>query len=187
MKTTKLGNVLVIAVAATVLARCGHNPAGSDVLPPPDGQYQAVLSAVSGSGVGGVSVTPQAVASRTFDAIIRVRVQRARANATYFIQRAPEVGRANGADGACQRALGQAPWSPSDPPAPAFVTFPLPTTPGPLTALTTLADGSGSIEFEFAVPAIPAGTAFDVMFRVVDDVAAPTAELRSTCFTVTAK
>jgi len=187
MKTTKLANVVVITAVATVLAGCGHNPASSDVLPPPDGTFQALLSPVSGSGVGGVSVTPQALTSRTFDAIIRVRVQRARANATYFVQRAPEVGRANGADGACQRALGQTPWSPSDPPAPAFVTFPMPTSPGPLTALTTLADGSGSIEFEFAAPTIPAGTSFDVMFRLVDDVAAPTAELRSTCFTVTAK
>jgi hypothetical protein len=186
MRTNKLARVVVMAMAAAILTRCGHNPAASDVLPPPDGAFQAALSAVSGSGAGGVSVTPQAVATRTFDAIIRVRIQGARANATYFVQRAPEVGRANGADGVCQRALGQPPWSPSDPPAAAFMTFPQPGA-GPLTALTTLADGSGSIEFGFASPAIAAGTAFDVMFRLVDDLAAPTTELRSTCFTVTAK
>jgi hypothetical protein len=174
-------------VLLTALAGCHHGVSGPDVLPPPEGTHQSALSAMTGPGAGGVSVTPLAAATRTFDALIRVRVQHARPNSTYYVQRAPEVGRANGADGICQRAAGQAPWSPSDPPAPAFVTFPMPTSPGPLVALTTFADGSGSIEFEFTAAAIAAGTTFDVMFRLVDDVAAPTAELRSGCFTVTAK
>ncbi|PYQ49978.1 MAG: hypothetical protein DMF78_16890 [Acidobacteria bacterium] len=178
---------LAIVTAGMALVACGHNPAGSDTLPPPEGAFQSPISAVAGPGVGGVSVTPQAMASKTFDAIIRVRVQKARANATYYIQRAPEVGRANGADGICQRALGQSPWSPSDPPAASFVTFPQPNSPGPLVALTTLPDGSGSLEFEYGTPNIPAGMSFDVMFRLVDDVNAPTSELRSGCFTVTAK
>jgi hypothetical protein len=178
---------LSMVATAALLAACGHNPAGSDTLPPPDGTFQSAISSVTGPGVGGVSVTPQAVASKTFDAVIRVRVQRARPNSTYYVQRAPEVGRANGADGICQRALAQAPWSPADPPAVSFITFPQPTSPGPLGALTTLADGSGSIEFEFGAAAIPAGTLFDVMFRLVDDVNAPAAELRSGCLTVTAK
>jgi hypothetical protein len=183
MKSTSMA----LIGATALLMACNHNPSGPDTSGPPEGTHQSLITAVTGGGSGGVSVSPVPIASRTFDAVIRIRVQGARANATYYVQRAPEVGRANGADGTCQRALGQAPWSAADPPAASFITFPIPTSPGPLVALTTLADGSGSIEFEFGAPGIPAGTNFDVMFRLVDDVNAPAAELRSGCFTVTAK
>ena len=179
---------VINALNATVLApACSHGPSSPDAFTPPDGTYQSVFSAVSGPGIGGLSVTPAATAGGTFDAIIKIRVQAARPNTTYLVQRAPEVGRANGADGVCQRALGVALWSPSDPPAPAFVTFPIPSSPGPLVSLTTQANGNGSIDFEFGAPSIPAGTVFDVMFRLVDDASSPSAELRSGCFTVTAK
>jgi hypothetical protein len=178
---------ILAAVLTVVTMACGDGPTSPDGFTPPEGTHQSVFSAVSGSGVGGVSVTPVSNAAASFDAVIKIRVQGARPNTTYLVQRAPEVGRANGSDGLCQRAQGLPPWSPSDPPAPAFVTFPIPTTPGPLVSFTTQANGNGSIDFQFAAPTIPAGTAFDVMFRLVDDPAAHTAELRSGCFTVTAR
>jgi len=178
----------VSALSAAVLAAaCNHGPTSPDAFTPPEGTYQSLFSSVSGPGVGGISVTPVAIPAGTFDVIIKVRVKAARPNTTYLVQRAPEVGRANGADGVCQRALGLSPWSASDPPAPAFVTFPQLTTPGAFVSLTTQPNGNGSIDFEYGTPNIRAGTAFDVMFRLVDDASAPTVELRSDCLTVIAK
>jgi hypothetical protein len=187
MRRSSASFVATVGTAVTLLAGCGDNPSGPDTFTPPDGTHQSVLAAVTGPGFGGLSVSPVAIASRTFDAVIKIRVEGARANTTYYVQRAPEVGRASGADGICQRALGQSPWSAGDAPAPAFVTFPMPVAAGPLVSFTTQNNGNGSIDFEFASPTIAAGTVFDVMFRLVDNVDAPAAELRSGCFTVTAK
>jgi hypothetical protein len=185
MRRSSAPFVALAGTAVALLAGCGDNPSGPDTFTPPDGTHQSVLAAVTGPGIGGLSVSPVAIASKTFDAVIKIRVEGARANTTYYVQRAPEIGRASGADGICQRALGQSPWSASDPAAAAFVTFPLAGAPG--VNFTTLSNGNGSIDFEFAAPTIAAGTAFDVMFRLVDNVDAPAAELRSGCFTVTAK
>ena len=142
------------------------------------------MTAVSGPGTGGVSVTPKAIPEGSFAADISVLIAGARPDTTYIVQRAPEIGRALGSDGVCQRALGVSPWSAADPPAPAFVTFPLGTG---VAIVPTAANGTGTVNFEFRAPTIPAGTVFDVMFRLVDSETAPTTELRSGCFTVTAK
>jgi hypothetical protein len=139
---------------------------------------------VSGTGTGGVSVTPKAIPEGTMDVDISISLTNGRPNATYFVQRAPEIGRALAADGICQRALGLSPWSASDPAAVPFLTFPLGTG---LATITTTASGTGSLNFEFRSPTIPAGTVFDVMFRLVDNETAPTTELRSGCFTVVVK
>ena len=175
-----------LAAAAALMVGCGETATSPSFAEPPAGTHQAVLVASIGRGLGGVSVSPVANATHTFEATIRAEVARAARNTTYIVQRAPEVGRASSSDGICQRALGQSPWSPSDPPAPggAFATF---APAGAPITLTTDASGNGSVEFRFAAAVIPAGTAFDVMFRLADDVAAPTTELRSTCFTVTAR
>jgi len=179
-KLFSLGSVMVL------MACGGDSPTSPDTFQPPEGTYRSVLSPVKGTGVAGISVTPVANASGTLDVIIKVRVEGARASSTYLVQRSPEVGRASGQDGVCQRALGQSPWSASDPPAPAFVTFPLPSS-GPLVSLQTQPNGNGSLDFEFTSTGIAAGTSFDVMFRLVDDGAAPSSELRSECLTVTAR
>lgn len=181
----KFATAGTVAAAVAVMVGCGDTATSPSFAEPPEGTHQAVLTASIGRGLGGVSVTPVANATHSFEATIRVRVARAGQNATYIVQRAPEIGRADSADGRCQRALGQSPWSPSDPPAPAFVTFAQPG--GAPTTLSTDANGNGSVEFQFAAAAIPSGTVFDVMFRLADDVAAPTTELRSTCFTVTVR
>jgi hypothetical protein len=141
------------------------------------------LTAVLGIGSGIVNVTPTAAADGSFSAQINVNVHGAPPNTTFFVQRAPEIGRPNSADGVCQRAAGAAPWGP---PAPDFVTFPLPAT-GPLVTLQTSGGGAGSVHINFEALTILDGTRFDVMFRLVDDLTSPTNDLRTGCFTVTVK
>jgi hypothetical protein len=172
------------AVVACTAVNCTSSPASPGAVPIPAGIHRSAIASVTGPGSGGVSVSPKSIPEGTFAADISLLIADARPSATYVIQRAPEIGRALAADGVCQRALGLAPWSAADPPAPAFVTFALAT--GPAT-LTTAANGTGVANFEFRAPTIPAGTVFDVMFRLVDSEVAATTELRSGCFTVTAK
>lgn len=141
------------------------------------------LIAVLGTGEGMVNVTATAAVAGSFSAQIEVTIQGAPASTTFYVQRAPEIGRPNSADGICQRAAGLPPWGP---PAPNFVTFPLPGA-GPLITLETSAGGAGAVHIDFAAPTIDDETQFDVMFRLVDSLTAPTNELRSGCFTVTVK
>ena len=181
-------SIVLLSLSASVFGvslACG----GSDVTTPqvpliPAGTAQAPLASADVAGSGGVSVTTKATPDAFFDADISVHVVNARPSTTYVVQRAPEVGRALGNDGICQRALGLAPWSSADAPAPAFISFVLPGAPAPVT-FTTSATGEGTVTFEFKVPAVPSGTRFDVMFRLLNDVNAPTSIFHSSCFTVT--
>ena len=163
---------------------CGSDVTVAQVPRIPAGTAQAPLASADVAGSGGVSVTTKATPDAYFDADIAVHVVNARPSATYVVQRAPEVGRTLGSDGICQRALGLAPWSSADTPAPAFVSFVLPGASSPVT-LTTNASGEGTVTFEFKVPTVPTGTRFDVMFRLLNDVATPTSIFQSSCFTVT--
>lgn len=175
---------LSVAILAASVA-CGSD---GTVVPQtpliPAGTVQAPIASADIAGAGGVSVTTKAIPEGYFAADIAVHVVNARPSTTYFIQRAPEIGRALGTDGICQRALGLAPWSSSDPAAPAFVSFMLPGATTPV-SFTTSATGEGTATFEFKVPTVPSGTRFDVMFRLMNDVTAPTSVFQSTCFTVT--
>jgi Cu/Zn superoxide dismutase len=147
------------------------------------------LAAVTGQGAGIVNITTTS-GSLGFSAQITVNVHGTTPNSVLYIQRAPEVGRPLGNDGICQRANGLWPWeqpnSAGFPAAPAFVTFPRPNA-GDLKTLTTDADGAGSAHFAFDLPTLADGTVFDVEFRLVDDLAAPTTDLRTGCFTVTVR
>jgi hypothetical protein len=140
------------------------------------------------TGFAGISVTPKAIPEGTFTADISVRLVGLKANTTYLVQRAQEGvgGRPLGGDGICQRSLSLFPWSPSDAPALAFQTVPLPSA-GPLITVTTAANGDGSLDFEFRTLMILAGTTNDVMYRLIDNDAAPTTELRSACMTIVAR
>lgn len=172
----------VIALAVAAGTQCTSPAAPDEFGEPPEGTHQSSLFAVVGPGTGGVSVTSIETPERVFHATIRVRL-RARANTTYIVQRAAEIGREGGADGVCQRAAGISPWSASDPPfGTAFVSFPLPFD-GPIETITTSATGEAARDFIFR-STIPAGTVFDVQMRLVDDAQAPTTELRSACMTV---
>jgi hypothetical protein len=147
------------------------------------------LSAVAGQGAGIVNVATTGGAVG-FSAEITVDVHATTPNTTFYIQRAPEVGRPLGSDGICQRADGLWPWEQPNsvgyPPAPAFVTFPRPLA-GDLKTLTTDADGAGAAHFAFDLPTLADGTRFDVEFRLVDSMTTPTIDLRTRCFTVTVK
>lgn len=166
---------------------CGGPPRTPDpVTTIPAGTHQSAIVMVSGAGAGGVRVTPKSIGAATFAADISVSIEKARPNTTYLVQRAPEIGRTLGSDGVCQRGLGLSPWSTVDPAAPAFITFQMPNA-GPAVTMTTSTAGSASMTFQFFAPTIRAGTMFDVMFRLVDSESAPTAELRSGCFTVLVK
>jgi len=172
------------APTATVAAPFGSQGLGStSAIRSVGTTHGQELTAVLGVGSGIVNVTPTAAADGSFSAQINVNVHGAPPNTTFFVQRAPEIGRPNGADGVCQRAAGAAPWGP---PAPNFVTFPLPAT-GPLVTLQTSEGGSGSVHINFEALTILDGTQFDVMFRLVDDLTSPTNDLRTGCFTVTVK
>ena len=120
----KLAAIFASVVAVGSGLACNPSAtAPSDLIPP--GTHQSILAAVSGSGRGGVSVTPSAVPERTMMVGINVLVVDARPNTTYIVQRAADVIRVVGADGICQRAMSLPPWSMNDPPAETFVTFPL--------------------------------------------------------------
>ena len=178
----KLPLLGLVVVSGWTLACSSSSTAPTALIP--GGTHQSEITAATGTGRGGVSVTAKSIPEGTMAVDISIVLTNALPNATYFVQRSPEIGRALAADGICQRALGLSPWSPSDPAAAAFLTFPLGTG---LMALTTTAIGTGSLEFEFRSPTIPAGTAFDVMFRLVDRETAPTTDLRSGCLTVIVK
>jgi hypothetical protein len=143
------------------------------------------LEAIRGSGTGIVNVTSTAAVDGSFTAQINVNVHDAPPNTTFYIQRAPEIGRALGSDGICQRASGEFPWN-QPPAAPSFVTFPLPAA-GPLVTLITSAGGAGATHIDFAAATILDGTKFDVMFRLIDDLTNPANDLRTGCFTVEVK
>lgn len=177
--------LLLSASVIGVCLACGGSDATTPQVPLiPAGTAQAPLASADVAGSGGVSVTPKAIPDGYFDADIAVHVVNARPSTTYVVQRAPEVGRALGNDAICQRALGLAPWSSADTPAPAFISFVLPGAASPV-MLTTSATGEGTVTFEFKGPTVPTGTRFDVMFRLLNDVATPTSIFQSMCFTVT--
>lgn len=175
---------IILFVSLSAVA-CSDSTAPRDTtFDNPVGIYQASMIAVVGVGEGGVSVTPKSIPEAYFAADIKVRVRNAKPNAMYTVQRAPEIGRTASSNGVCERALGLAPWSSTDAPAAAFITF----IPFGLTTeatFTTSASGEGMLDFEFRAPMIPKGTKFDVMFRLVDDTAAPVSVLQSQCVTVT--
>ena len=191
----RLGSILVTApliITALLIGACSStqsSPTSPTKFEPPPGAYRSTFTSLKGeTGFAGISVTPKAIPESTFTADISVRLVGLKANTTYLVQRAQEGvgGRPLGTDGICQRAQGLYPWSSSDPAAPAFQTMPLPAT-GPLVAVTTASNGDGAVDFEFRALQILAGTANDVMFRLVDNDASPTTELRSECMMITAR
>jgi hypothetical protein len=179
----KAGPTMLLATMAVM--GCSESTSPPDTtFDNPLGTYKSSMVAVVGVGEGGMSITPKSIPEAYFAADIKVRVRNARPNATYTVQRAPEIGRALGSNGICERALGIAPWSSTDTPAAAFVTF-IPNGATTAATFTTSASGDGMLDFEFRASMIPRDTKFDVMFRLVDDMVAPASVLLSQCVTVT--
>jgi hypothetical protein len=181
-------HAIAVMLYTMLIAACSSATAPTKLEPPP-GTYRSTFAFLKGEGgFGGISVTPKAIPEGTFTADISIRLVGLKANTTYLVQRSQEGvgGRPLGGDGICQRSLSIFPWSSSDAAAPTFQTVPLPNT-GPLITVTTAANGDGALDFEFRTLQILAGTANDVMYRLVDNDAAPTTELRSACLTITAQ
>jgi hypothetical protein len=181
-----LGTLLVGACSSSTSP--STTPAA--VFYPPPGEYRATFTVLNGgAGAGGMSITPKEIPEHTYTADISIRLVGVKANTTYLVQRAQEGvgGRPLGADGICQRSLSLFPWSSSDAAAPTFQTVPLPSSTGPLVTVTTAANGDGALDFEFRTAMILAGTTNDVMYRLVDNDAAPTTELRGPCMMITAR
>src|SRR5437763_1602977 len=191
----RLGSILSTAssiVCTLLIGACSSStssPTSPTDLEPPPGTYRSAFTSVMGeTGFAGISVTPKAIPGGTFTADISIRLVGLKTNTSYLVQRAQEGvgGRPLGGDGICQRSLSLFPWSSSDAAAPTFQTVPLPSS-GPLITVTTAANGDGSLDFEFRTLMILAGTTNDVMYRLVDNDAAPTTELRSACMTIMAQ
>jgi hypothetical protein len=191
----RLGSIFSTAssiVCTLLIGACSSStssPTSPTHLEPPPGTYRSAFTSVMGeTGFAGISVTPKAIPEGTFTADISIRLVGLKANTAYLVQRAQEGvgGRPLGGDGICQRSLSLFPWSSSDAPALAFQTVPLPSS-GPLITVTTAANGDGSLDFEFRTLMILAGTSNDVMYRLVDNDAAPTTEFRSACLTIMAR
>ena len=189
----RLGSILLTApliVCTLLIGACSStSPTSPTQLEPPPGTYRSTFTFLKGeTGFGGISVTPKAITEGTYTADISIRLVGLKASTTYLVQRAQEGvgGRPLGGDGICQRSQSLFPWSSSDAAAPTFQTVPLPNS-GPLITVTTSANGDGVLDFEFRTAMILAGTTNDVMYRLVDNDAAPTTELRSECMTITAR
>jgi hypothetical protein len=188
----QLRSTAALIVCTLLIAGCSSTTSPTTpptTFEPPPGTYRSTFTALKGEmGFAGISVSPKAIPEGTFTADISIRLVALKANTTYLIQRAQEGvgGRPLGGDGICQRSLSLSPWSSSDAAAPTFQTVPLPNT-GPLITVTTAANGDGSLDFEFRTLQLFAGTTNDVMYRLVDNDAAPTTELRSACMTITAQ
>ena len=127
------------------------------------------LLPVLGTGSGAVNVTPTAEDQGTFHVQGAVHIRGAKPNTTYLVQRAPDL---NVADPTCS-----GPW----------ISFPVPNA-GPIVTLTTSPAGAGAAHFELGVGgAFTSGTPFNVRFRVIDALQAPTSILMSDCVTVVVK
>ena len=70
MRRSSAPFVAIAGTVAALLAGCGDNPSGPDTFTPPDGTHQSVFTAVTGPGIGGLSVSPVAIHARGRDAPI---------------------------------------------------------------------------------------------------------------------
>jgi hypothetical protein len=194
----RLCAMVFFILCTVIIGACSSTPTSPSAtsqtrLEPPPGTYRSTFSFLNGERelvhFAGMSVTPKAIPEGTFTADISIRLIGAQANTVYLVQRAQEGigGRPLSTDGICQRALGIFPWSPSDAPTTNFQTIPLPANPGPLVTVTTTSKGDGTLDFEFRTAMILAGTTNDVMYRLVDNDATPTSELRTDCMMITAQ
>jgi hypothetical protein len=152
-----------------------------------------LLHAVWGGGLGTATLVPFGDGTAEFSVHIRVVLEGAKPNTVYVIQRAAELGRdaVKDHDGRCQRSFALPPWSASDAPAPSFATFVAVDASGAATPegpilLRTNRRGHGVASFDFhTVPGVlTSGSEFDVVFRVLDDLANPASLLVGECVTV---
>jgi hypothetical protein len=115
------------------------------------------------------------------NAKVSVNVHDVTPNTVLYLLRSGDIALPGGqqADGVCQRAA-----------AGLFGPVPI-RIGGPPATLETSPGGAGALQFELQGndPFLPDGAAVDVVYRLVDALApaAPSIDLRTTCFTFTAK
>jgi hypothetical protein len=137
---------------------------------------------VTGEGAGTINITATPKPGNfTLNAQVTVNVHGVPPNTVLRLFRSGDIALPGGqqADGVCQRAaaglFGPVPLSPGGPPA----------------ILETSPGGSGALHFELQGndPFLPDGAAVDVVYRLIDALppAVPTIDLRTACFTFTAR
>jgi hypothetical protein len=140
------------------------------------------FTAVTGEGSGTLNVTATPRPGEfTLNAQVTVNVHGVPANTVLRLLRSGDIALPNGqqADGVCQRAaaglFGAVPLHPGGPPA----------------VVETSDGGSGALHFELqgSDPFLPDGASVDVVYRLVDALppAVPSVDLRTPCFTFTAR
>jgi hypothetical protein len=138
------------------------------------------FTAVVGEGSGTLNITATPKPGEfTLNAQVTVNVHGAPPNTVLRLLRSGDIALPDGqqADGVCQRAaaglFGPVPLYPGGPPA----------------VLETSSGGGGALHFELQGndPFLPDGAGVDVVYRLVDALPAPTIDLRTPCFTFTAK
>jgi hypothetical protein len=184
--------LLIAFVAAT--AACSENPRRNPVAPSVLGgntssaavqsgavaaSHGRAFTAIAGQGSGTLNVTASSrEGAFTLNAQVSVSVHGVSPNAVLYLVRSGDIALGGQqADGMCQRAA-------------AGLFFPVLVNGSPV-SLEAAPGGAGAVHFELQGndPFLPDGAAVDVVYRLVDALppAAPTVDLRTPCFTFTAK
>jgi hypothetical protein len=190
---TSKGFLVTIAFVALMTA-CSENPGRNPVAPSVLGgdassaavepgavaaSHGLTFTAVVGQGSGTLNVTASSrKGAFTLNAQVSVNVHGVSPNTVLYLVRSGDIALSGQqADGVCQRAA-------------AGLFFPVLVNGSPV-ILETSPGGAGAVHFELQGndPFLPDGAGVDVVYRLVDALppAAPTIDLRTPCFTFTAK
>jgi hypothetical protein len=185
--------LLTIAFVAVTTA-CSENPGRNPVAPSALGgnanrtavepgavaaSHGLAFTAVVGQGAGTLDVTASSrKGAFTLNAQVSVNVHGVSPNAVLYLVRSGDIALGGQqADGVCQRAA-------------AGLFFPVLVNGSPV-SLETSPGGAGAVHFELQGndPFLPDGAGVDVVYRLVEALppAAPSIDLRTACFTFTAK
>ena len=190
MNRTTCLSILGVVTLAGFLSSCRDDVAVPVNATSNTSSLERTLVPIQGYGTGWVSVEPLN-GTAGVSATISVTVTGVMSNSSFYLEQSPELGRPLSDDGVGERAAGLWPWQqPSSPgfaAAQAFVALPA-ANPD---SLVTDSQGNGNGKFAFDDPKIPAGSHFDVVFRIVkkgnwpgvsDTTSGLTTELRTDCF-----
>ena len=192
-----LKSVLLLIALVPLTAACSENPGRNPVAPSVlvgntnsaavapgavAASHGLTFSAIVGQGSGTLNVTANSrTGAFTLNAMVSVNVHDVTPNTVFYLLRSGDIALAGGqqADGVCQRAaaglFGPVPMQVGGPPA----------------TLETSSGGAGALHVELQGndPFLPDGAGVDVVYRLVDALppAAPSIDLRTPCFTFTAK
>jgi hypothetical protein len=184
---------IVAVVAAT--GACSQGPLRNPVAPLVTGgdansaaaqtsaaSHGLPFTAVVGEGSGRLNVTASSRPGEfTLNAQVTANIHGVTPNTVFYLFRSGDIALPNGqqADGTCQRAA-----------AGLFGPVPI-TVGGPQATLETSNGGAGALHFELqgSDPFLPDGSGVDVVYRLVNALppSAATIDLRTPCFTFTAK